>query len=93
MNSAETGVSTKPTRPATPGKAPQHFPTPDRERETAVIYDMAKEKVKRPRGRPPIEGRRTLVKLGPRHLERALELGGGKIGAGIRKALERKVRG
>ena len=41
------------------------------------------------RGRPAIDGRRTLVKLGEQHLKRALELGNGKIGAGIRKALER----
>jgi hypothetical protein len=86
----------EPARPAQPGKAEPHFPNVDRHAETtARIYDMAKERrelrPKRPRGRPAIAGRRILVKLEDRHIQRAKELAGGgpdaKIAEGIRKAL------
>jgi hypothetical protein len=85
-----------PARPAQPGKAEPHFPNVDRHAETtARIYDMAKERrelrPKRPRGRPAIDGRRILVKLEDKHIQRAKELAGGgpdaKIAEGIRKAL------
>ena len=48
---------------------------------------MDNEQPKRPPGRPPIQGRRVMVKLSPEHIKRALELGAGKIAAGVRKAL------
>jgi hypothetical protein len=79
----------KPARPATPAKAPQHFPAPDRERETAKIYAMPKSKpAKRSRGRPALPGRFVVVKLEERLITKAEKLGG-KVAAGIREALER----
>ena len=44
---------------------------------------------KRSRGQPALPGRRIVVKLEERHIQRAAELGGGKVTRGIRKALER----
>ncbi len=38
-------------------------------------------------GRPPVPGRRVIVKLEERHIERARALGKGKVGPGIRRAL------
>jgi hypothetical protein len=76
-------------RPETPAKAPQHFPAPDRERETAKIYAMPKSKpAKRSRGRPALPGRFIVVKLEERLITKAEKLGG-KVAAGIREALER----
>ena len=83
-----------PARPATPGKAPQHFPDVNRHAETgAKIYEMSKEKAKRPVGRPPIEGgvKRVLVSLDRASIERARKLGGDNVSAGIRKALASKA--
>lgn len=77
-----------PARPAAPGKAPQHFPTGDRTSEAATIYDMRKEKAKRSVGRPPLPGRRVVVKLEDKQIKAAEKLGAGNIAAGIRKALE-----
>ena len=80
----------RPARPAKPGKAQPHFPEPDRQPETAKIYDMRKAKAKpeekRARGRPPT-GKPFLVRLEPEHVKRAEQLGAGNISAGIRKAL------
>ena len=42
----------------------------------------------RPRGRPPVPGRKILVKLPDELIEKARALGG-SVSAGIRKALER----
>jgi hypothetical protein len=75
-------------RPATPCKAPQHFPAGDRTSEAATIYDMRKEKAKRSVGRPPLPGRRVIVKLEERQIKAAEKLGAGNIAAGIRKALQ-----
>lgn len=81
----------QPARPDGPGKARQHFPAPDRRRRTAVIYAMPKRqpnaKPKGPKGRPPIPGRRVVIKLEERHIKRAAELGNGNVAAGIRSAL------
>jgi hypothetical protein len=74
--------------PATPCKAPQHFPAGDRTSEAATIYDMRKEKAKRSVGRPPLPGRRVIVKLEERQIKAAEKLGAGNIAAGIRKALQ-----
>jgi len=82
-----------PARPETPCKAPQHFPAPDRRRQTATIYSMPKNQPKRPRGRPALPGRRVVVKLEERHVKRARELGGDNIAEGIRKALTRQSSG
>jgi hypothetical protein len=78
----------QPVRPATPCKAPQHFPAGDRTSEAATIYDMRKEKAKRSVGRPPLPGRRVIVKLEERQIKAAEKLGAGNIAAGIRKALQ-----
>jgi hypothetical protein len=81
----------QPVSPATPCKASQHFPAGDRTSEAATIYDMRKEKAKRSVGRPPLPGRRVIVKLEERHIAKARKLGGGGLTAlarGIRKALE-----
>lgn len=84
----------EPASPAKPCKAPQHFPELNRQRETsATIYEMAKEKAKRPVGRPPLEGcKRILVSLDKPSIERARALGG-TVSAGIRKALARRQSG
>jgi len=78
-------------RPAEPCKALRHFPAPDRRRKAAVIYAMQKRqpnaKPKAPKGRPPIPGRRVVIKLEERHIKRAAELGNGNVAAGIRSAL------
>ena len=42
---------------------------------------------KRPPGRPPIQGRKVMVKLTEAEIARARELGKGKIAPGIRAAL------
>ena len=47
---------------------------------------------KRGRGQPALPGRRVVVKLEERHIERARVLGGGKVTRGIRKALERGAK-
>jgi hypothetical protein len=87
----ETGqAEAQPVSPAAPCKAPQHFPAPDRQRGACRIYAMRKDQPKRSRGRPVIEGRRVVIKLGERDIERARELGGGgkqAIAAGVRVAL------
>lgn len=85
----------EPARPAQAGKPEQHFPAQDRPRETARIYAMSKAKLKTQakRGRPALPGRRVVIKLEERHIERARQLGGGglyDVAAGIRKALERR---
>jgi hypothetical protein len=83
--------------PARPGKAEQHFPALDRQREAAVIYAMpkpeAKDKPKRSVGRPAIDGRRVVIKLEERHIESARKLAsdGKNISEGIRKALGEKL--
>jgi hypothetical protein len=78
-----------PARPAQPCKAEQHFPRGDRTAETARIYAMPKSKPKRASvGRPPLPGRRVVVKLEERQIKAAEKLGGGNIAAGIRKALQ-----
>lgn len=80
--------SPEPARPTQPGKAGRHFPARDRPRETAIIYAMPKSKDKaRPIGRPPIPGRRVVIKLEEEQIKRAEKLGGGNVAAGIRKAL------
>ena len=50
------------------------------------VYLEGLMKPKKPLGRPPIPGRRVIVKLEEKHIQRAKDLGG-KIAAGIRKAL------
>jgi hypothetical protein len=80
-----------PARPATISKSPQHFPELDRQPEAITIYDMRKEKAKRSVGRPPMPGRRVVVKLQEKHIAKAIKLGGGgetAMSEGIRKALE-----
>lgn len=79
---------TAPASPAQPGKAEQHFPELDRQPKAgAVIYAMPKSKDKRPIGRPPLPGRRVVIKLEEEQIKRAEKLGGGNVAAGIRKAL------
>lgn len=48
--------------------------------------------LRRKRGQPALPGRRIVVKLEERHIERARTLGAGKITRGIRKALERTAK-
>lgn len=85
-------INRKGAQPEAPASAPSHFPEPDRKRpETAVIYDMRKDKEKpeekKPRGRPPT-GKPFLVRLEPEQVKRAQSLGAGNISAGVRKALD-----
>jgi hypothetical protein len=81
----------QPVSPAPACKPEQHFPAPDRQRGASRIYAMRKSsQPKRSRGRPAIDGRRVVIKLGERDIERARELGGGgkqAIAAGVRVAL------
>ena len=81
-------------RPTQPGKAEPHLHGEDRPAApSATIYEMAKEKAKRPVGRPALPGgiKRVLVSLDQATIERGKKLGGDNLSAGIRKALA-KVR-
>lgn len=75
--------------PASPARPADTSPALDRQRGAGRIYAMPERqpKVKGPKGRPPIPGRRVVVKLEERHIKRAAELGAGKVAAGIRAAL------
>lgn len=53
---------------------------------------MAKDKIKRPVGRPSLGIKRRMVSLDDAALERARKLGGGNLSAGIRKALQKKAQ-
>lgn len=83
----------QPASPAAPCKAPQHFRELDRQPAACKIYTMKKSSRKTGqklgRGRPPIPGRRVVIKLEERHIKRAMELGDSVIAEGIRKALSR----
>jgi hypothetical protein len=46
-----------------------------------------KQKTKAKRGRPALLGRRVVIKLEERHIDKAAALGKGNVAAGIRKAL------
>lgn len=72
-------VSRAQARPASPGKAPQHFRRRDRAPAAGAVYLK--------RGRPSLGVKRVLVTLDPASLMRGRELGAGNLSAGIRKAL------
>ena len=82
-----------PARPHAPGKAREHLPELDRQREPGTIYDMRKEKAKqdekRARGRPELPGRKVLIKLPDELIAKAEKLGDGNVSEGTRRALER----
>ena len=88
-----------PARPEPAGKPDHDFPSADRRvRASARIYVMSQVKaekslVKRPVGRPPLDGvKRIAVSLDSASIERAKKLGG-SVSAGIRAALKAQASG
>lgn len=70
-------------------KPAQHLRRRDRPAPPqAEIYNMAEEKEKRKTGRPPMPGKRVIVKLEEKQIERVKALGNGSFTKGLRELLK-----
>jgi hypothetical protein len=94
----------EPARPHTPAKAREHFRERDRTPEaindigkSATILAMRKPKKsndsRQKPGRPPLPGRRIVIKLPDDAIAKAKQLGNDNIAEGVREALKRVKAG